>query len=60
MRGVPTMQVGCIDIEKLEAISLLLKPLPSKHIQFKGNDRNTVKWCDIFTKLTVKTPERRH
>ena len=27
---------------------------------FKVNDRNTRKRCEICSKLTIKTPERRH
>ena len=31
----------------------------SKHLLFKVNNRNTRKTCEIYSKLTIKTPERR-
>ena len=27
---------------------------------FKGNNKNTRKWCERCSKLTMKTPERRY
>ena len=33
---------------------------PANIYQLKINNRNTRKWCKICSKLTIKTPERRH
>ena len=33
---------------------------PSYICLFKVNSRNTRKWCEICSKLTIKTPERCH
>ena len=33
---------------------------PAYNYMFKINNRNTRKKCEIFSKLTIKTPERRH
>ena len=32
---------------------------PGNIYLFKVNHRNTRKWCEISSKLTIKTPERR-
>ena len=34
--------------------------LPSQHLLVQSNSRNTRKKCEICSKLTIKTPERRH
>ena len=36
------------------------KAFPANTYLFKFSDRNTRKTCEISSKLTVKTPERRH
>ena len=33
---------------------------PANIYLFKVNNRNTRKRCEICSKLTIKTPERRH
>ena len=33
---------------------------PGNIYLFKVNRRNTRKTCEIYSKLTIKTPERRH
>ena len=35
-----------------------LKHFPANIFLFKVNNRNTRKKCEIFSKLTIKTPER--
>ena len=35
-------------------------PSPANIYLFKSNNRNTRKNCQICSKLTIKTPERRH
>ena len=36
-----------------------LQKLPSRHLPLKVNNRNTRTRCEICSKLTIKTPERR-
>ena len=36
-----------------------LKPFPAGNYMFKVNKRNTRTRCEICSKLTIKTPERR-
>ena len=36
------------------------KLLPANIYMFKVHNRNTRKWCEICSKLTAETPERRH
>ena len=36
------------------------KPGPANIYLFKVNNRSTRKKCEICSKLTIKTPERRH
>ena len=33
---------------------------PASIYLLKVNNRNTRTWCEICSKLTIKTPERRH
>ena len=33
---------------------------PSLHLRAQVNNRNTTTRCEIYSKLTLKTPERRH
>ena len=33
--------------------------IPAGNYMFKVNNRNTRTWCEICSKLTIKTPERR-
>ena len=37
-----------------------LRNNPDNIYLFKVNNRNFGKWCEICSKLTIKTPERRH
>ena len=39
-------------------INVRLKP--AENYMFKVNNRNTRTWCEICSKLTIKTTERRH
>ena len=32
---------------------------PAGNYTFKVNNRNTRTWCEIYSKLTIETPERR-
>ena len=41
-------------------IWLLFDSYPANIYLFKVNNKNTRKRCEICSKLTVKTPERRH
>ena len=34
--------------------------LPSRQLRVKGNNRNTRTRCEIYSKLIITTPERRH
>ena len=34
--------------------------LPSQHLLVQSNSRNTRKKCEVCSKLTITTPERRH
>ena len=38
---------------------IIRRAFPANIYLFKGNDRNTRKRCEIYSKLTIKTPERR-
>ena len=40
--------------------AILISLLPRYHLVFKVNNRNTGKMCEICSKLTIKTAERRH
>ena len=33
--------------------------IPAGNCMFKANNRSTRTWCEICSKLTIKTPERR-
>ena len=33
--------------------------LPKKHLTVQNNNRNTRSMCETYSKLTIKTPERR-
>ena len=37
----------------------VIKASPANTYFFKVNNRNTRIWCEICSKLTIKTPERR-
>ena len=37
-----------------------VKLIPANFYMFKGNNRDTRESCEICSKLTMKTPERRH
>ena len=37
-----------------------MNKIPANIYLFKVNIRNTKKRCEIYSKLTIKTPERRH
>ena len=41
-------------------VRLRLWYFPAGNYMFKVNNRNTRKRCEICSKLTIKTPERRH
>ena len=43
-----------------EKTILCITNVPANICLFKVNNRNTKKWCAIRSKLTTKTPERRH
>ena len=36
------------------------KTVPVDNYMFKVNNRSTRTWCEICSKLIIKTPERRH
>ena len=44
-----------LDIRRYKA-----NPIPSQSYLFKFNNRNNRKRCEIYSKLRIKTPERRH
>ena len=50
----PTSNFEIKMIRRLEKIS------PVGNYMFKVNNRNTRIRCEIYSKLTIKTPERRH
>ena len=47
-------------IHSTKAIVRLLRPNAANIYLFKVNNRNTRKRCEICSKSTIKTPERRH
>ena len=47
------------DLRQQVSFSVLYS-LPTNIYMFKVNNRNTSKRCKICSKLTIKTPERRH
>ena len=51
---------GCIQKIRLQNISGWLLVYPANIYLLKVNNRNTRKRCEICSKLTMKTPERRH
>ena len=46
-------------IQALKLITWDMRKLPANINLFKVNNRNTRKMCEICSKLTIKTPERR-
>ena len=40
--------------------SLSIRAIPTVNYIFKVNNRNTSRRCETCSKLTIKTPERRH
>ena len=40
--------------------SLSVRAIPTVNYIFKVNNRNTSRRCETCSKLTIKTPERRH
>ena len=50
---------SCRESEDFIQIKVLLKHLPAGNYMFKVNNKNTRTRCEICSKLTIKTPERR-
>ena len=48
-----------LSMKQLLPRTWLFRYLPAKIYLFKINNRNTIKWCEIYSKLKIKTPERR-
>ena len=51
--------VHCSDMIPCEYAIAVLKGNPAGNCMFKVNNRNTRARCEICSKLTIKTPERR-
>ena len=53
--------IGCDFQKKIISLSITNRTIvdKKKHSLFKLNNRNTRKGCEICSKLTIKTPERR-
>ena len=47
-------------IKKVPTLYFELSLKPAGNYMFKVNNRNTRTRCEIFLKLSIKTPERRH
>ena len=37
----------------------IISKLPSKHLYNQNQNRNTIKWCEICSKIAIKTPDPR-
>ena len=44
----------------LNGVLILITNFPANIYLFKVNNSNIRKRCEIYSKLTIKTPERRH
>ena len=56
-RSIPT-----VDLNSRQSVQQLIngKVFSAGNYMFKVNNRNTRRRCEICSKLTIKTPERRH
>ena len=58
LRGLPNASVGIIPITfSVTRLFLGCYSYPANIYLFKVDNRNTRKWCDICSKLTIKTPK---
>ena len=58
---VSKISVEMIKLDMLLFILVLLRlRYAAVNYMFKVNNRNTRTKCEIYSKLTIKTPERRH